>query len=380
MNEPVTAQKWLLSKGRSASDLAELLSGFCDALLQDGIPIARATIGAPLLHPITQSSFANWSQESGARQNSLIWTSENQRRLRNSPILDVYENGRGERFDLSAPKDREKFAITRELADEGFSEYATFPLLFSDGSFKIFTWATRNVSGFSDKHINLLDATLPALSTIVETMSLRTTAETVLNTYVGRRAGKRVLDGDIHRGDGGQIPAVILFSDVRGFTSLSSRIAASELLQRLNVYFGLLNDRISENSGEVLKFIGDAVLAIFPYDDSPAEAVRCAEKAIEGILISSRAETWPEDLDFGIGLHLGDVFYGNVGGTDRLDFTVIGPTVNMASRIEGLCGVLSETVLVSQDIRDISARTYRDCGAHDLKGVVDPVRVFAPDG
>lgn len=380
MNEPVIAQKWLLSKGRSASDLAELLSGFCEGLLQDGIPIARATMGAPLLHPITQSSFATWSPESGARQNSLIWTAENQRRLRNSPIIDVYELGRGEKFDLSVPIDREKFAITRELADEGFSEYATFPLPFSDGSFKIFTWATRNVSGFSDKHNNLLDATLPALSTVVETLSLRTTAETVMNTYVGRRAGKRVLDGDIHRGDGGQIPAVILFSDVRGFTSLSSRIAASELLQRLNVYFGLLNDRISENSGEVLKFIGDAVLAIFPYGDSPAEAVRSAEKAIEEIRISSRSETWPEDLDFGIGLHLGDVFYGNVGGTDRLDFTVIGPAVNVASRIEGLCSVLSETVLVSEDIREISTGTYRDCGTHDLKGVVNPIRVFAPDG
>lgn len=378
MTEPIIAQRWLLTKGRGARDLAELLSGFCECLLQNGIPIDRATIGAPLLHPITQSSFASWSPEAGASQNTLIWTPDNQRRLRNSPILDVYENGRGEKFDLTVREDRERFAIMRELAEEGFCEYATFALPFSDGTFKIFTWATRNISGFSDEHIELLDATLPALSTIVETMSLRTTAETVLNTYVGRRAGKRVLDGDIHRGDGGRIPAVVLFSDVRGFTSLSARVTESELLQRLNVYFGLLNDRISENSGEVLKFIGDAVLAIFPYTRSAAEAVRRAERAIEEIQISSQEKTWPEDLDFGIGLHLGDVFYGNVGGTDRLDFTVIGSAVNVASRIEGLCGSLSESVLVSRDIVDSSDRTYRDCGAHELKGVAAPVQVFAP--
>ena len=369
---------WLLSEGRQAGGPGLLLSGLCNNLRYCGVPVDRATIGAPLLHPIAQSSFVSWSVEEGGKESWLRWTPENRARMRNSPIFTVYNRGRGDTFRLTSPRDRERFAITRDLADQGFIEYATFPLAFSDGSFKAFSCATRNAGGFASADYDVLQAVLPALATVLETMVLRKTSETLLNTYVGRRAGRRVLDGEIHRGDGSRIPAVVLFSDIRGFTGLSARLVETELLDRLNTYFGAVDECIERQGGEILKFIGDAVLAIFPVEGELAVAVQNAEQAVDEIRSVQKSEDWPEDLSFGIGLHSGEIFFGNVGGTQRLDFTVIGGAVNIASRIEGLCSALSETVLVSREIRDVSKRVYRDCGTHKLKGVSGTVRVYAP--
>ena len=186
-----------------------------------------------------------------------------------------------------------------------------------------------------------------------------------------------MLNGEIARGDGSFIDAVIWLSDMRGFTQLAQQRSEQELLATLNDYFGLVTDAIEEQQGEVLKFIGDAVLAIFAHDKDPALAVGRAETAAR-LAVECYLERADPGFDFGIGLHPGRVFYGNVGGGQRLDFTVIGEAVNLASRIEGMTGPLKERILASSDLVRHSKGRWRSLGDQRLKGVDKPVEILAP--
>ena len=344
-----------------------------------GVPVERATLGAPLLHPIAQSSYASWSLEEGGRDNWFVWTPENLEMMRNSPIYDVYTKGKGHRLRLGNRQERERFGIGPDLHAEGFSEYISLPLPFSDGSHKVLTFATRAPEGFGDADHTAMQSVLPPLAAVLETLVLRNTAKTLLDTYVGKRAGGKVLAGDIHRGDGSMITAAIWFCDLRGFTELSSNLSAPDLLDHLNVYFETVTQAVSDHDGEVLKFIGDAVLAIFPPDSGAGDATGRALTAARAAIDLSNSDDWPEGLEFGIALHYGEVFFGNIGGRERLDFTVIGEAVNLASRIEGLCTELGAPLLVSKAFATLAPGQFRALGEFELKGIADAVPVFAPD-
>lgn len=367
---------WLLGEGRRAGRLSELLGGLCARLREAGVPVERATLGSPLLHPIAQSSYAAWSLEAGSRDEWFRWTPDNLKVLANSPIHDIYVHGRGHRLKLGRRRDRERFGIGPELAAQGYSEYAAIPLPFSDGSHKAFTVATRRPGGFTDGQYAALAAVALPLSTVLETLVLRRTAATLLDTYVGRRSGRQVLDGRIRRGDGEHLGAAIWMSDLRNFTGLSTRIGEAALLAMLNRYFEAVTGAVDAHGGETLKFIGDAVLAIFPTDGEAA--VARAEAAADQALAATAAPDWPDGLAFGIALHLGEVFYGNVGGAERLDFTVIGPAVNRVSRIEGLCGRLGQPLLVSAEFAAASRRAYASAGRFELKGIAGETEVLRP--
>ncbi len=377
MGTRTNADEWLLSEGRSTARLSDLLTGLCLRLREEGLPVERSTLGAPLLHPIAQSAFASWSADEGGSDHWLMWTAENMQTMRDSPIYSMYSEGKGHRLKLEQDGDRDRFAIGRELAEQGYTEYAAIPLAFSDGSHKAFTACTKTPGGFPDEHYDRLVALCPALSAVLETHVLRNTARTLLDTYVGRRSGSQVLDGRIARGDGSHITAVIWYCDLRDFTGLSTRLDSQALLDRLNVYFGAVSEVLSAHDGEVLKFIGDAILAIFPVEPDAAGAVARAEAALGELIQARQSDDWPAELDFGVALHVGDVFYGNVGGADRLDFTVIGAAVNQVARIEGLCSQLNRQVLVSKEIASLSKRTYRLAGTFELKGIDQPVEVLA---
>ena len=186
------------------------------------------------------------------------------------------------------------------------------------------------------------------------------------------------LNGNIHRGDGEQIDAVIWMSDLRGFTKYAQTRGTAKLLIALNTYFETVTDAIYKNDGEVLKFIGDAVLAIFPSEDDGPKAVTQAEAAAHQVLAGKMSKKWPQGLDLGIGLHKGEVFFGNVGGLTRLDFTVIGPAVNFVSRIEALCAETNQPILVSNAFAAASHGDYVPLGEWILKGIDEPVTVYAP--
>jgi adenylate cyclase len=231
----------------------------------------------------------------------------------------------------------------------------------------------------------LLEAITPGVAVNLEVQALRLTARTLLETYVGRQAGARVLDGVIKRGMGETIRAVVWLCDLRGFTSLSEQLPRDALIEILNEYFGRMCAAIESAGGEVLKFIGDALLGIFPVPaDDPAaacaRALGAAEKAQEALATfnAERTAAGKAPIDYGIALHVGDVMYGNIGGENRLDFTVIGPAVNLAARIEGLCGELRRPVLLSAGFVAASGLPARSLGTFPLKGLAEPQAVYAP--
>lgn len=374
MQSAVEIANWLVVEGPKLNTPADLLHRFSMVLRNAGIPVDRSTLGAPILHPIAQSSYVFWDEESGPSQRWFIYTPELLQTLRASPIYPIYARGQATSIHLDHPTERGAYPVGEDLWIEGYTQYEAMPLQFSDGTYKVITLATKSPTGFSQSHISLVKEIAPALALVFENLISRNSAKTLMETYVGKRAGLRVLDGEISRGDGSHIDAVIWFSDIRGFTSLTESRTENELLTILNDYFERLTNTIEGHSGEVLKFIGDAVLAIFPYHDDLDDAVRRAEAAALQALNSNEEFC---DYTFGIGLHSGSVFYGNVGGGNRLDFTVIGPSVNTASRISGLCGTLDRPLLASSEFVSSSTRTWKSLGAQHLRGIKQPMEIFS---
>jgi len=370
-----TIIRWLMIEGPRLEAPSALLNGYSLKLREAGIQVDRSTLGAPILHPIAKSSYVFWDNKTGPEQRWFVYTPDQMEMLKASPIQKIYTHGEPTSLRLDLPGDRSRYPIGEDLWTEGYYQYKALPLQFADGTFKVLTLATRSPDGFSATDRAMIDATLPALTLVFEGFIARNTAKTLMETYVGTRAGLRVLDGEIARGDGSTIDAVIWFSDLRGFTSLAQWRSEDDLLKLLNDYFGTLTDAIEAHSGEVLKFIGDALLAVFPHQDDVDAAVERAEAAARSVTGNGQSG---KDYTFGVGLHPGSVFYGNIGGGTRLDFTVIGSSVNIASRIEGLCGALGETMLASSDFVARSKSQWRSMGQHTLKGVTDAVEIFAP--
>jgi adenylate cyclase len=255
---------------------------------------------------------------------------------------------------------------------------------FADGTHKALSLATARAGGFSDADMALFAALVPALGFNLEVQALRRTARTLLDTYVGRTSGGRVLDGQIRRGMGETIRAVIWLCDLRGFTALSEALPRDALIEMLNAYFGPMCDAVAEQGGEILKFIGDAMLAIFPVATEPgvacAHALAAAQAARAEIAEENgwRLQSGAPQIDYGIALHFGDVIYGNIGGDTRLDFTVIGPAVNLTARIESQCRALDRTLLLSADFVAASGVSAQSLGRFAFKGVAEPQELFAP--
>lgn len=366
---------WLMVSGPRLSSASELLHEYSLKLREAGVQVDRSTLGAPLLHPVAQSSYVFWDVENGPNQRWFTYTPDVLETLKESPIYPIYSRGEASSIRLDRPQERSVYPVGEDLWAEGYYQYDAIPLEFSDGTFKALTLATRSLTGFDATDNLIIEATLTALTLVFEGFVARNTAITLMETYVGKRAGLRVLDGEIARGEGSHIDAVIWFSDLRSFTTLAQSRSEAELLHLLNEYFGSLTEVIENHSGEVLKFIGDAVLAIFPYDDNTSDAFARSEAAAMEVLNGNKTS---REYSFGIGLHPGSVFYGNVGGGNRLDFTVIGPAVNIASRIEGLCSEIDQPLLASAEFVRNSLQNWKSVGKHTLKGVAESVELFAP--
>ena len=250
------------------------------------------------------------------------------------------------------------------------------------------TFATPRPDGLSTAEVALLQRLVPALAPVLEIQALRRTAQTLLATYVGAVTGGRVLAGQIKRGMGETIRAVIWLCDLRGFTPLSERLPRDALILMLNDYFGAMCRAVEAEGGEVLKFIGDAMLAIFPLAESDDAAPSCrgalaaAARAAAAVaeINTARGDAGQPPIDYGIALHLGDVMYGNIGGERRLDFTVIGPAVNLIARIEALAGQLDRRLLLSADFASACPEPLECLGAFALKGLGQPQAIFVPSG
>jgi adenylate cyclase len=303
-----------------------------------------------------------------------------------SPIAAVKRTGTMIRRRLCDPECPLDFPAMKEFREQGGTDYAAMPMLCSSGVVNTITWLTDRPGGFSNQEIAGLTGVAEALAIIVELQSTRRIARHLVDTYVGHRTGERVLSGAITRGSGEAIRAVIWFCDLRGFTALADSLPRDRLLGLLNDYFEAMVDAVTAEGGEALKFMGDAMLAIFEFGESEkpadrcASALRAAESAAGKIAdcnLKRHAAGEPE-IHYGLALHLGEVNYGNIGSPTRLDFTVIGPAVNHASRLEKLGYELGRAVVTSATFAAASAIPLESLGRHTLRGVSEPQEVFAP--
>jgi len=377
---------WLMLGARSATQAKEIMGEMCERLVACGVPLWRAAVFVRTLHPqITGRRFL-WRLGGGVEVGELEFERLETAEYRDSPVVRVYATMAPLRRQLRQASDAAEFEVLQSLYAEGATDYLASPLLFIDGSVHVATWATRNAGGFTDEQIAGLENIVAPLARVAEISALRRTATNLLDTYVGRHAGERILAGRVRRGDTESILAAIWLSDMRGFTALADRVSPDALISLLNRYFDCQVPSILEHGGEVLKFMGDGLLAIFPLDkerndlaavcDAALAAAGMARERVAALSGSSDIEG-VAGLRFGLALHIGEVLYGNIGGGNRLDFTCIGPAVNLAARLEKLAGRLGRTMLVSEQFAQQCRSSLVPVGAHRLSGFSEEQRVFA---
>jgi adenylate cyclase len=387
---------WLLMEGVSIPTPRDLVGRLALRMVEIGMPLCRLRITIRTPHPQYLGTSYTWTRGSNKVEEFLptfeiLLTDQ----YLKSPYAGIFDGAGGIRRRLDVPGIPLDYPILEDLRDAGATDYIALPLVFSDGKIAALTLAANRPGGFTTAELETLYQMLPVLAQVMECHALRLTATTILETYLGRHTGARVLKGLIKRGDGEDIHAVIWFSDLRGSTRLADRMPRQAFLQLLNDYFECMAGAVLDHGGEVLRFIGDAALAIFPIGAISAwpqecpEHIQACETAIEAArdavrrvaAVNAEREARGDRLiGFGIGLHLGEVLYGNIGTPQRLEFSVVGAAANEAARIESMTKALGRLVLISETVAQVARRPLVDLGSHALRGVSDPQRLFTlPD-
>jgi adenylate cyclase len=376
--------RWLLGPARALRHSSELLHELSARLVAAGLPLARTTFHISTLHPQFLGLFCRWDRETGyTEEASIAHGIRETPAYRQSPIRLVMEGKRALRRRLDSAQAIAEFPVFAELHAEGITDYLATPLEFSENRLAAATWSTDQPGGFTDAQIAQLQSLVPPMTLLLEVQAVRLISANLLGVYLGQQTGQRVLNGDIIRGSGETIRAVLLFADLRGFTALSDRLASDKIIAILNGYFERVVKPIHEQGGEVLKFIGDGLLAIFPIGDA-AFAYNAARRALDASLTAfADLELFSAEFSGGngpirmaIALHAGDVVYGNIGGQDRLDFTTIGPAVNLVARLQQLSKRVERPLLLSDAFAKICERPLVSLGFHPLRGLSEPREVF----
>jgi adenylate cyclase len=356
---------WLTDGARSAPSPQDVMTALCERLSACGVPLWRGVVFVRTLHPQVLGRRFVWRPDTGTVVSEAAFELLDRETFRNSPM--AHNTGATARYCLADPACRMDYPILQDLRQEGVTDYVLAPLNFTNGEIHFASWATKQPGGFTDDEIGALEAVTLPLARVAEIRASQRIAATLLSTYVGQKAGERVLAGQIRRGTTETIHAAIWLSDMRGFTKFADRLHPQDLVDLLNRYFDCQVPPILDRGGEVLKFMGDGLLAIFPFADGADAAGVCAGalKSAHEARVNVGKLDGPDDaaprLRFGLALHVGDVLYGNIGGGNRLDFTCIGPAVNLAARLEKLAGQFGRTILASEDFAK-----YCDDGLHPL--------------
>jgi adenylate cyclase len=374
--------KWLTQEGRFLSNNRELLDKFCAKVVETGVPLSRSWLHIRALHPEFAGVSRIWRRGMQTQERFLDFGFERLPAYLNSPVRHVVEQRELCRWRLDG-REALPFLVLKEHRTAGYVDYAIAPMVFSDGRVNALSWATDRPGGFSDADLRLFEEILPTYSTVVEVKSLRRFAVNVLSTYVGREPGELIMSGQIRRGDVRSIKAALMIVDLRDFTGLSDTLPPSEIIEALNHYFDCVIPPIKNRGGEVLEFLGDGILAIVKENsersarDACQSAFEAAQEGLERLTaLDNELSIPPRRLKAGYALHHGEVSYGNIGAHDRLDFTVIGPDVNLTSRIERLCRELDRNLLMSEDfVRNLDSPVF-EIGPFGLRGFPRPQLVF----
>ena len=380
-------RNWLLGEAVAESDLLDLFQSFLWRLVAAGMPLDRASLHVGTLHPQLFGYAWNWNIDDGlcdeVKVDEAVLATD---AYRKNPLFRVVEHG--ERFRARITES-ESSPLLADLCRQGMTEYAALPMSAGGAYHNAVTAATRQIGGFTEHQFDEIDGLLRLLALHVERHIAARISENIVTTYLGHEAGHQVLSGSIKRGSGTAIDAIIWASDLRGFTNLADRLDDRALTELLNAYFERLAGSVMDHGGEVLKFIGDGLLSVFPFANFPSDeaaaeaAIQAAEAAITALdRLNADEQALPgvsgwRPLRSGIALHRGEVFFGNVGAPRRLDFTVIGKAVNAASRVEGLCKTTKRTLLVTRPVAELSGRKFDDLGAFEIRGLEQPLSVYA---
>ena len=377
---------WLVNETSGQRFIDNLLVEMCERLIADGVPVARVTVHVRTNNPEWMGARMMWKTGmSEAELTTYGYGIEDSAQYQNSPIREL-NLGASEVRRLLDDVTEEDYDIYRELHDEGYTDYVAWPIEYTLGKRHSVTFASMAPGGFSDADLGYLRDILPALALVSEIRIKNRLVRTLLETYVGPHASEQILAGATTRGSGTTVGAAILICDLRDFTAISDAWPRDDVIDLLNGYFDAMCEPIEAYGGEILKFMGDGLLAVFPLSDPDAclnlmRAIADAQVAIRA-MNERNARDGHQVLSYGIGVHVGDVMYGNIGSRTRLDFTVIGPAVNIASRIESLTKVLKRPVLMSRAFVDMAgcATGMENLGFHPVKGIGDPIEVLAfPD-
>ena len=382
MGDIRTVIGWLTDGARSSSLSEDVLAELCRRLVETGIPLWRVAVFVNTLHPDTMGRAFFWRDDTGIKVSEASYDVMETEAYLKSPVVAVYGTREPLRRQLADPHCPDDYAVLEEFRAEGATDYVAFPLAFTDGTIHVATWTTRQPGGFSPQQYADLESIIAPLTRVAEIRALRRTATNLLDTYVGRHAGERILAGKIRRGHVEAIHAVLWLSDMRGFTARSERLPPQELIDLLNRYFDCQVPAILNRGGEVLKFIGDGLLAIFPLEGDGGAGEVCrhaliAAREAEACIAALVAPAGEHDaVRFGLALHVGQVMYGNIGGGNRLDFTCIGPAVNLAARLEKRAASLGRSIVASAEFAAHAPGEFVALGEFAVAGFAAPQMVF----
>lgn len=380
----VPVADWIVEGARRCRTLHEMVDELCWRLIHAGIPVWRSTLQLATLHPQLRAYAVRWWRDDAlVEELSIMHGMERTAAYRNSPVPLVMEQGQVVRRRLGDAATTE-FPVLGELRSRGGTDYVAMPITFANGRHQCLTFATNRTGGFPDDDIARLLGLTRLLALVLELQATKRMARDLLGIYLGREAGSRVLDGAIHRGVAERIEAAILVADMRGFSMLSRTLAGEETISLLDEFFAAIVGPIHTAGGEILKFVGDGLIGVFPLRTSGTlkaaaeRALGAAQAALAAIdrLNDHRGKVGSPPIGIGVALHVGEVLFGNVGAPDRLDFTAIGSAVNLASHLERLNKSLRLRLVASRDFAMLCGEKLTSRGQHTLPGSADDLEVF----
>ena len=375
---------WVMREAWLCKTPEELTAALAHKFLKDGIAVSRISVMIWSLHPMIAGKNYIWHKETDeVRSVTASYDIHSNPAFVNSPLRHVSNGLGGVRQRLDGSPIEFDFPIIDDLQQQGATDYVAMPLPFSNGQINVMTLTCDHPKGFTTPNLGLVFECSSVISRYYEVFTLQENAQSLLETYLGKGTGARVLGGEIRRGDGDNIQAAILFCDLRNSTALEERLGRDAYITLLNQFFEETTGIINEHDGEVLKFIGDAVLAIFPADASKDQACMNALRSSQEIVdrlsrgdAVAAANGMTEPIDCAIGIAFGDVTYGNIGSRERLDFTVIGSAANIAARLGDFGKTVGHRIVATQDVAG-SDKNARALGDIELHNVSAPVPSYA---
>ncbi|MEM8751185.1 MAG: adenylate/guanylate cyclase domain-containing protein [Pseudomonadota bacterium] len=374
---------WMMTDGRCSGDPIKIVSYFCESLRQAGVPLWRVNIGQRFANPLLIAWGVVWTPD-GTETYDVTHARMLTDGYVGSAFEYILENQRPLHKSLRKLDKQNDHASYLEFAEAGGTDYYATLLDYGDGSQHGCTFATQHEDGFEAEYLALIEAAKPGLSCALEPITMRKSTQSLLRTYLGTGASEAVWNGTIKRGERETLEAVVMFSDLRGFTAFSENATERETIEALDGYFEVVVQAVEEQGGDVLKFMGDGILSIFAVSNAEERDDKCrcaalaARNALTGLaaLNNTRRNAGQPELDMGIGMNVGQVSYGNIGSPGRLDFTVLGSAVNLASRVESLTKTIGTRVLATAAVANAAPNLFAQCGQHKVRGLLQPIHIY----